>query len=162
MGAIESIGEIREKRKHDADRLRIALLAPIVTPIPPPSYAGTERVIAALAHGLHERGHEVTLYASGDSDVEYELVPVVPQSLWRSGYKGDGRQFAPITVAAAWRDAERFDVIHSHIDSAGFLFARHGPTPVVTTLHNRLDTDASLAMPRHAVNDGDRSCPGRQ
>ncbi len=128
-------------RNGHAGALRIAFLAPLVTPVPPPSYAGTERVIAALAYELHKRGHEVTLYASGDSDVPYELVPVIEESLWRTGYSGDGRQLAPLVIAAAWRDADRFDVIHSHLDSAGFVFARHGPRPVVTTLHNRLDTE---------------------
>jgi glycosyltransferase involved in cell wall biosynthesis len=121
--------------------LRIALLAPLVTPVPPPSYAGTERVIAALAYGLHQRGHQVTLYASGDSEVPYQLVAVLPRSLWAEGYQGDGRQLAPLVIAAAWRDIERFDVVHSHLDSGGFLFARHAPRPVVTTLHNRLDTE---------------------
>src|SRR4051812_22593387 len=79
--------------------LRIALLAPVVTPVPPPAYAGTERVVAALAFELTERGHEVTLYASGDSRVPCRLVPVIERSLWASGYQGDGRQFVPIIVA---------------------------------------------------------------
>lgn len=130
-------------------RLRIALLAPLVTPIPPPAYAGTERVVAALAQHLHERGHAVTLYASGDSQVPCELVPVIETSLWCSGYCGDGRQFAPLVVAAAWRDANRFDVIHSHLEGGGFLFARHGPTPVVSTLHNRLDTEGMPELLSH-------------
>jgi glycosyltransferase involved in cell wall biosynthesis len=131
------------ERANEAQRdsLRIAILAPLVTPIPPPAYAGTERVVAALAFGLHERGHQVTLYASGDSDVPYDLVPVLAESLWAKGYHGDGRQFVPLVLAAAWRDADRFDVMHSHLDSGGFVFARHGPRPVVTTLHNRLDTE---------------------
>lgn len=123
------------------DPLRIALLAPLVTPIPPPAYAGTERVIAALAQHLHERGHEVTLYASGDSQVPCRLVPVIGESLWASGYQGDGRQFTPMVVTAAWRDADRFDVIHSHLEGGGFVLARHGPVPVVSTMHNRLDTE---------------------
>jgi glycosyltransferase involved in cell wall biosynthesis len=123
------------------ESLRIAILAPLVTPVPPPAYAGTERVIAALASGLHQRGHRVTLYASGDSEVPYDLVPVLAESLWAKGFHGDGRQFVPLVLAAAWRDAHRFDVLHSHLDSGGFVFARHGPRPVVTTLHNRLDTE---------------------
>jgi glycosyltransferase involved in cell wall biosynthesis len=144
-------------------KLRIGLLAPVVTPVPPPAYAGTERVVAALAQHLHERGHDVTLFASGDSDVPCRLVPVIEQSLWASGYQGDGRQYAPAIVAAAWRDADQFDVIHSHIDSGGFVFARHGPTPVVTTLHNRLDTEGMPDLLRHfsdiplvAISDSQR------
>jgi glycosyltransferase involved in cell wall biosynthesis len=143
--------------------LRIAMLAPLVTPIPPPSYAGTERVIAALAYGLHQRGHQVTLYASGDSDVPYELVPVVERSLWADGFTGDGRQFTPLVVASAWRDSERFDVVHSHLEGGAFVFARHGPKPVVTTLHNRLDTDGTPQLlaefcdvPLVAISDSQR------
>jgi glycosyltransferase involved in cell wall biosynthesis len=123
------------------DRLRIALLAPLVTPIPPPAYAGTERIIAVLARELHERGHAVTVYASGDSNLPCRVVPVLQESLWATGYSGDGRQFAPLVLAAAWRDVDRFDVVHSHLDSGGFLFARYVARPVLTTLHTRLDTE---------------------
>lgn len=146
-------------RRH----LRIALLAPVVTPVPPPAYAGTERVVAALAHHLHERGHEVTLYASGDSQVPCRLVPVLERSLWASGYQGDGRQYAPMVADAAWREADRFDVIHSHLEVGGFLLARHGPTPVVSTLHNRLDTEGMPDLLQHfseipvvAISDSQR------
>jgi glycosyltransferase involved in cell wall biosynthesis len=135
--------------RSTSDPLRIALLAPLVTPIPPPAYAGTERVIAALAQHLHERGHAVTLYASGDSRVPCRLVPVIDESLWASGYTGDGRQFTPMVVASAWRDADQYDVIHSHLEGGGFLFARHGPVPVVSTLHNRLDTEGMPQLLSH-------------
>ena len=129
--------------------LRIALLAPVVTPVPPPAYAGTERVVAALAQHLHERGHKVTLYASGDSHVPGRLVPIVERSLWASGYQGDGRQYAPIVADAAWRDADEYDVIHSHLEAGGFLLARHCRTPVVSTLHNRLDTEGMPDLLEH-------------
>jgi glycosyltransferase involved in cell wall biosynthesis len=108
-------------------------------PVPPPTYAGTERVVAALAEELHRRGHRVTLFAPGDSNVSCELVPTVPQSLWSQDYRGDVSSFINISLARVWRDHERFDVIHSHVETLGFLFARHCPTPVVTTLHGRLD-----------------------
>jgi glycosyltransferase involved in cell wall biosynthesis len=119
--------------------LRIALIAPPFIPVPPPTYAGTERVVAALATGLHGRGHRVTVYASGDSALPCEVVPVVPEALWRTGHRGDASAYLEMTVAQAWKDAERFDVIHSHVETAGFLMARYSGTPVVTTLHRRLD-----------------------
>jgi glycosyltransferase involved in cell wall biosynthesis len=81
----------------------------------------------------------VTLFAPGDSNVSCELVPTVPQSLWSQDYRGDVSSFINISLARVWRDHERFDVIHSHVETLGFLFARHCPTPVVTTLHGRLD-----------------------
>jgi glycosyltransferase involved in cell wall biosynthesis len=96
-------------------------------------------VVAAIVHELHARGHEVTLFASGDSDVECELVPVIPESLWSTGYQGDVSSFINVALAMVWREHDRFDIIHSHVETLGFLFARHCPIPVLTTLHGRLD-----------------------
>ncbi len=120
--------------------MRIALVAPPMLPVPPRAYAGTERVIEVLARELHRRGHAVTLFASGDSDVECELVPTVERALWE---RSDGVDmldpYIQVTETKVWREAERFDVIHSHLEGWGFAFARHCPTPVVTTMHGRLD-----------------------
>src|SRR4051812_17230819 len=65
--------------------LRVLLVAPPMLPVPPPTYAGTERVVAAIGDELHRRGHHVALVAPGDSEVPYELIPSVERSLWRSG-----------------------------------------------------------------------------
>jgi glycosyltransferase involved in cell wall biosynthesis len=121
------------------DRLRIALVSPPMLPVPPPTYAGTERVVAALAEELHRRGHRVTLFAPGDSQVSCELVPTLPRSLWSEDYRGDVSSFINVGLAKVWAEHERFDVIHSHVETLGFLFARFCPTPVLTTLHGRLD-----------------------
>jgi len=119
--------------------LRIALLAPPMLPVPPPTYAGTERVVAALGDALIRRGHDVTLFAPGDSEFEGRVVATVDNSLWRSGYKGDVANYIQLSIARAWREHDRYDVIHAHVETTGFLFARHCPTPVLTTLHGRLD-----------------------
>jgi len=111
--------------------------------VPPVSYAGTERVVGQLVDELVTRGHAVTLFASGDSTANCEIVPVVPQSLWSTEYRGDPAPYMDIAIARIWQQHARFDVIHSHVETAGFLFARHCPTPVVTTLHGRLDTNGS-------------------
>jgi glycosyltransferase involved in cell wall biosynthesis len=121
------------------DPIRIALLSPPMLPIPPARYAGTERVVASLADGLTRRGHQVTLFAPGDSDVTCELVPTVPRSLWSTGYRGDLAAYLNITLAKAWSMAGAFDLIHSHLDTIGLPFARWCPTPVLSTLHGRLD-----------------------
>jgi glycosyltransferase involved in cell wall biosynthesis len=121
------------------ERLRILLVAPPVLPVPPPSYAGTERVVAALGDELHRRGHEVALVAPGDSEVAYEHIPTVERSLWSSGFTGDTVSYMQHTIAIAWREAHRFDIVHAHMENHGFVFAKHCPTPVVTTLHGRLD-----------------------
>jgi glycosyltransferase involved in cell wall biosynthesis len=121
------------------DRLRIALVVPPMLPVPPPTYAGTERVVAALGDELHARGHAVTLFAAGDSSFAGELVPILPQSLWSQDYRGDVSAFINVGLAKVWERRDDFDVIHSHMETLGFLFARICPVPVVSTLHGRLD-----------------------
>jgi len=96
-------------------RLRIGIVAPPLVRIPPRKYAGTERIVAAIALGMHERGHQVTVFAAGDSDLPCEVVPVVPHSLWGRGLKGDTTAYLEMSVALAWQQAGRFDVIHSHV-----------------------------------------------
>ncbi|HET6380170.1 MAG TPA: glycosyltransferase family 4 protein [candidate division Zixibacteria bacterium] len=110
-----------------------------MVPIPPPGYAGTERVVAVLVDELVRRGHDVTLVAPGDSQVDCELIPTVDQALWTSGVRGNPTSYVQVTIERAWRECERFDVIHSHLDTLSFNFARHCATPVLHTLHGRLD-----------------------
>ena len=149
------------------DPVRIALVAPPMLPIPPPTYAGTERVVAALGDELLARGHEVTLFAAGDSSFAGELVASPAQSLWSTGYQGDVSSYINVTLARVWADFERFDVVHSHVETLGFLFARHAPVPVLTTLHGRLDVsgipellDEFKDIPLVAISDG--TLGGRQ
>jgi glycosyltransferase involved in cell wall biosynthesis len=132
-------------------------------PVPPPTYAGTERVIATLGNELHRRGHEVALVAAGDSEVPYELIPSVEASLWRSGYTGDVGGYMQHTAAIAWRESHRFDIVHSHLENHAFLLARYAKVPVVTTLHGRLDTagmpellEAFTDVPLVAISESQR------
>ncbi len=69
--------------------LRIGLLVGPMVPVPPIAYGGTERVVAALAAELSRRGHDVTVFASADSQVEAALEPIARRSLWREGFRGD-------------------------------------------------------------------------
>ncbi len=144
-------------------RLRIGLVAPPLVRIPPKGYAGTERIVAALALSLHERGHEVTVFAAGDSDLPCEVVPVVPHSLWGRGLRGDTSAYLEMSVVKAWEQCDRFDIIHSHVEQAGFLMARHCPTPVLSTLHKRVDAggvaeliDLMPDVPLVAISDSQR------
>ena len=121
------------------DRLRIALVSPPMLPVPPPTYAGTERVVAALGDELVARGHDVTLFAPGDSTFAGRLVATPEQSLWSMGYQGDVSSFISVQLARVWAEIDRFDIVHSHVETGGFLFARHCPIHVLTTLHGRLD-----------------------
>jgi glycosyltransferase involved in cell wall biosynthesis len=146
-----------------SDRLRIGILAPPMIPIPPPAYSGTERVIAVLAEEFQRRGHQVTLFASGDSESPAELVPVLPDSTWKHGGESGGVAPLVLSTAVAWREQERFDIIHSHVEAAGLLLARYGTRPVVSTLHGRLDIDGMPALlqefsdvPLVAISDSQR------
>ena len=147
----------------DTRPMRIGLIAPPVVSLPPPTYAGTERIVTSLALGLHDRGHQVTVFTSGDSDLPCEIVPVVPRALWREGMTGDLGVFFQMAVARAWDEAERFDIIHSHMETHGFLLAAHAPVPVLTTLHGRLDVagaaqyiDAMPSIPLVAISESQR------
>lgn len=120
-------------------RLRIALVAPPLIPIPPPRYAGTERVVAALADGLVARGHHVTLFASGDSTAGSETVAVLPSAAWYGRSTGDNAVYAMLASTAALEQADRFDIVHSHVDVMSLPLARQARVPVLTTFHARLD-----------------------
>ena len=119
--------------------LRIGLVSGPMVAIPPPGYAGTERLVAVLVNELTRRGHKVTLIGPADSQVDCELVPTIHQSLWSSGMTGDPTPYIEVTIERAWSVAHRFDVMHSHLDTLSFSFARHSPVPVLHTLHGRLD-----------------------
>jgi glycosyltransferase involved in cell wall biosynthesis len=145
------------------EHLRIALVSPPMLPVPPPTYAGTERVVSALGEELVARGHDVTLFAPGDSEFSGRLVATPERSLWSREYRDDVSSFINVTLAKVWAEHERFDVIHSHVETLGFLFARHCPTPVVTTLHGRLDVagipeliDEFTDIPLVAISDSQR------
>ena len=107
--------------------------------IPPPGYAGTERIVAVLVDELSRRGHHVTLIGPGDSTANCELIPTIDRALWSSGMSGDLTPYIEVSIERAWSVAHRFDVIHSHLDTMSFSFGRHSPVPVLHTLHGRLD-----------------------
>jgi glycosyltransferase involved in cell wall biosynthesis len=115
--------------------MRIAQVAPLCERVPPPLYGGTERVVSWLTEELVHLGHEVTLFASGDSETSARLVPACPRALWRDP---DVRETLPHHVRLmelVFRDASRFDVIHFHTDYLHFPLLRLHPCASVTTLH---------------------------
>jgi glycosyltransferase involved in cell wall biosynthesis len=119
-------------------KLHVAQLAPPFVPVPPPKYGGTERVVSLLTEELVRRGHDVTLFASGESHTSANLVPIVPESLWNQPGM-DALTALSLAVAECFRRASDFDVIHSHVDSVAFAPSRLCATPSVHTLHGRLD-----------------------
>ncbi len=118
----------------------IAQLAPPFETIPPVGYGGTERVVYTLTEELIRRGHEVTLFASGDSRTSARLVPTCERALWH--HQPAYNDFTPmwsVTLGKALRELDDFDVVHSHLDHFGFALTRQASTPIVSTLHGRLD-----------------------
>jgi len=122
--------------------VRIAQVAPLTESVPPHGYGGTERVVAYLTEALIELGHQVTLFASGDSQTRARLVPIVPISLREQGRETDCAIWTTLMLDQVFEEAERgaFDVIHFHIDVLQHPLARRcGHTPSLTTLHGRQD-----------------------
>ena len=113
--------------------MRIAQIAPICLSLPPVSYGGTELVVSSLTESLVKRGHEVTLYASGDSKTGARLKSFFKKAL---GFGNDWPEFCIANANFAFQDADSFDIIHSHIGFYGLPFSKYAKPPVVTTLHN--------------------------
>jgi len=120
--------------------VRIAQVAPPFESVPPSRYGGTERVVSTLTEELVRLGHDVTLFASGDSRTSARLVPVTDCALWHadSAYQ-DLVAFNALTLGRLSRQWQGFDIIHNHLDYLAFPLARLSPCPLVTTLHGRLD-----------------------
>jgi glycosyltransferase involved in cell wall biosynthesis len=117
--------------------MRIALIAPVALPVPPQGYGGTELVVQMLADGLVARGHDVTLFASGDSRTRAQLRALYPRALTHVTDKAEYQAFEAVHVARALREAAAFDVVHDHTKMQGVLAAaRANLAPVVTTVHN--------------------------
>jgi glycosyltransferase involved in cell wall biosynthesis len=119
--------------------MRIAQIAPLTEAIPPKLYGGTERVIHWLTEELVALGHDVTLFASGDSRTSADLVPVWPRALRLDGAVCDPCALHMMMLEHVRRRAADFDLLHFHLDYYPFsLFSRQS-TPFVTTLHGRID-----------------------
>jgi glycosyltransferase involved in cell wall biosynthesis len=121
--------------------MRIAQVAPLFERVPPVTYGGTERVVAYLTDALVELGHEVTLFASGDSQTRARLVSAAPQSLRLDTACRDTMAPQIRELELVSRMAHRFDLIHFHTGFLHLPLARYLPVPSLTTLHGRLDMD---------------------
>jgi glycosyltransferase involved in cell wall biosynthesis len=119
--------------------LRIAQVAPLYESVPPQCYGGTERVVSWLTEELVCQGHQVTLFASGDSVTKAELIAPCPRSLRLDPGCKDHLAYHIILLEEVFREAARFDIIHFHIDYLHFPMSGRHRCPHVTTLHGRLD-----------------------
>lgn len=120
--------------------MRIAQVAPLAEAVPPACYGGTERVVHWLTEGLVARGHDVTLFASGDSRTSARLVACAPRALRLAGVKDTAPWNSGLVREVAQRALQgEFDVVHAHVDHWGFVLSSLAGVPVVHTLHGRLD-----------------------
>jgi glycosyltransferase involved in cell wall biosynthesis len=118
--------------------LRIAQVAPLSESVPPQLYGGTERVVATLSNELVRQGHDVTLFASGDSHTTARLVAPCPRGL-RLSASPDPLAVHFYMIEKVAQHADEFDLLHFHIAPLHFSLARRISTPHVTTMHGRLD-----------------------
>lgn len=135
--------------------MNIAQVAPLYESVPPRLYGGTERVVSYLTEELVRQGHNVTLYASGDSHTSARLRPVCDRALrLQSSQNADGSKAngsahgGAVTDPLAWhmllteivmQEADQFDVVHFHLDYLPFSLLRRSNIPALTTIHSRLD-----------------------
>ncbi|MFO1112171.1 MAG: glycosyltransferase family 4 protein [Bradyrhizobium sp.] len=121
--------------------MRIAQVAPLTEAVPPKLYGGTERVVSWLTEELVALGHEVTLFASGDSQTSAKLEATWPRALRLDGAVRDPNALHTVMLERVRRkcDDEEFDCLHFHLDYYPFSLFQRQPTPFVTTLHGRLD-----------------------
>ena len=121
--------------------MRIALLAPLEERVPPPKYGGTELIVSLLTEGLVENGHQVTLFASGDSITKAKLVSVIDHSL-RSDLSGQVRRWSAYDLRSLIElehHIGEFDIIHNHMGYLALPFLKEFKCPNVTTIHNPIE-----------------------
>jgi glycosyltransferase involved in cell wall biosynthesis len=119
--------------------MRIAQVSPLYERVPPVAYGGTERVVSYLTEGLVRRGHEVTLFATGDSITSATLVAGAPRGLRLEADCTDAIIHHVAMIDEVLQRAGDFDVLHFHTDYLHFPLLAHLDLPALTTLHGRLD-----------------------
>lgn len=115
--------------------MRIAQVAPLWERVPPLTYGGIELVVGLLCDRLVERGHEVTLFASGDSVTSAKLEFVHPKAIRQDPTVKDYSIYETLQLSHAYQKADEFDIIHSHMGYAALPYASLVKTPTVHTLH---------------------------
>jgi glycosyltransferase involved in cell wall biosynthesis len=119
--------------------MRIAQVSPLYESVPPRFYGGTERVVHYLTEELVLQGHDVTLFASGDSATCARLVAACSTAVRLDPKSVDGLAVHVLMLEKVFQSAADFDIIHFHIDYLHFPYSRRCTTPHITTLHGRLD-----------------------
>jgi glycosyltransferase involved in cell wall biosynthesis len=129
--------------------MKIAQLAPLWERVPPPAYGGIELVVGLLTDELVKRGHEVTLFASGDSISDAKLEAIHPRALRLEPNAKEYCVYEALLLSNAFQRAEEFDVIHSHLGYAALPYAKLVKVPTVHTLHGIFTPDGEKLF-KHA------------
>ena len=129
--------------------LRIAQVSPLYERVPPALYGGTERIVSYLTEELVRRGHQVTLFASGDSSTRATLVAPAPRALRLDSTVNDELASHIMEMAQVFERSRDFDVIHAHVGYLAFPFARFTRGASLHTLHGRLDLPSIYPVFRH-------------
>jgi glycosyltransferase involved in cell wall biosynthesis len=143
--------------------VRIAQVSPLFESVPPKYYGGTERVVSYLTEALVDLGHEVTLFASGDSRTRARLVPICPQALRLAPDLGEALPYHLLAIEEISKRRDEFDIIHFHLDYLHYPISRRLGWTQLTTLHGRLDMpelqplyDEFGEMPIVSISDAQR------
>lgn len=143
--------------------MRIAQVSPLFEAVPPKLYGGTERVVWWLTEELVRMGHDVTLFASGDSVTSAKLDPMIAQAIRLDPSVKDWIAYYIRMMELIRRRADEFDVIHFHTDYFAFSMFSRQRTPFVTTMHGRLDLpefklvyETFLDVPLVSISDNQR------
>jgi glycosyltransferase involved in cell wall biosynthesis len=129
--------------------MRIAQIAPLYESVPPALYGGTERVVSWLTEELVRLGHDVTLFASGDSLTTARLVPACKRALRLDSDCVDQLAHHMVMLDQVFAQKKNFDLLHFHVDYLHFPLSRRAGVPHVTTLHGRLDVPDLPPLYRH-------------
>jgi glycosyltransferase involved in cell wall biosynthesis len=122
-------------------KMKIAQIAPLIERVPPKTYGGTERVVHALTEELVRRGHDVTLFASGDSETSAKLISVYPISLREAKVEKlySANAWSLLNIGKAYELQDQFDIIHDHNSYISLPTANLSKTPVVMTVHGEFN-----------------------
>ncbi len=131
--------------------MRIAQIAPLWEQVPPPAYGGSELVVSLLTEELVRRGHDVTLFASGDSTTHAKLESVHPKALRLDTSVKDYNIYDMLNMSRVYERADDFDIIHSHVGCVAMPYSTLVKTPTVHTLHGIFTPD-NEKMFRHVRN----------
>ena len=117
-------------------KLRIGQIAPLNVPIPPPKYGGTERIIHALCNGLTDLGHEVFIFATKDTDVKANVIPVIEHCIWSNDIR-ETTPYNAYAMAVIAKEIRRLklDIVHDHVGPFSTVLYGSLDIPIVHTLH---------------------------